>query len=191
MKKIAFGILTLSLVLLSCNEEEKKTSPLLKLPPKALKEELIKINKEFVENESMMIDEYVDSSAYEFEESGTGLRIAIYKKGGKDTAKAGMLAVVKYKISDLQGNLIYQSDKGETQSFLIGKDNVEQGLHEGIQKMTVGSKAIIVLPSHLAHGLSGDNAEIPPQTALVYDIELVELKKHIDENHKGLSSLKI
>src|SRR5690554_3289476 len=108
----------------SCVEDEPKKDPLLEMNPKELKNKLIDINREFVEREDSVIEAYTDSMPNEFKKSGTGLRIAIYKKGNADTAKVGMLAVVKYKITDLQGNLLYQSKNGETQSFLVGKDNV-------------------------------------------------------------------
>jgi FKBP-type peptidyl-prolyl cis-trans isomerase FkpA len=55
-------------------------------------------------------------------------------------------------------------------------DNVESGLHEGILYMNEGSKALLVIPSHLAHGLVGDMNKIPPKSTIVYDIELLELK---------------
>ena len=56
-------------------------------------------------------------------------------------------------------------------------DNVETGLHEGIKYMKVGEKAKMILPSHLAHGLIGDSKKIPPRSTIVYDIELLDLKK--------------
>lgn len=160
----------------SCkNGSERKTKANLQ-SQKELEEKLIQVNKEFVENESRAIDAYVDTSKFEFKETGTGLRYAVYKEGKGDTAKLGMQAGVQYVLYDLQGREIYRTAANETQIFLIGKDNVESGLHEGIQKMRVGSKAVIILPSHLAHGLSGDNRNIPPQTALVYNIELKSLQ---------------
>lgn len=148
----------------------------MELSPKELREKLINLNKEFVEKEDVVIDSYVDTLPYEFEKTGTGLRIAIIEDGVGETASVGMLAMVKYRITDLRGKEIYKSEGDKLQSFLVGKDNVEQGLHEGIQKMKVGDVAIIILPSHLAHGLSGDNAKIPPQTALVYEIQLIDLR---------------
>jgi FKBP-type peptidyl-prolyl cis-trans isomerase len=54
-------------------------------------------------------------------------------------------------------------------------DNVENGLHEAIQYLRVGDKAKIILPSYLAHGLTGDSDKIPPMASVLYDIELVEI----------------
>jgi FKBP-type peptidyl-prolyl cis-trans isomerase len=49
-------------------------------------------------------------------------------------------------------------------------------LHEGIQLLHVGDKAIFILPSHLAHGLLGDEDKIPPHSAVIYDIELLGIR---------------
>ena len=66
--------------------------------------------------------------------------------------------------------------KGQPQEFIVALDDVEAGLHEGIQKLAIGDKAIFILPAHLAHGVSGDQSAIPPQSPLVYDIELIAKK---------------
>lgn len=179
-QRLIIGAL-LSFSLLSCMKEKEKRSPLLGLSPQALKDRLIEINKDFVADEDSVIEAYIEKLPYQFSTTGTGLRISVYQKGNGQAAEVGDVAVVKYKITDLKNNLIYQSQENETQSFLVGKDNVETGLHEAIQRMSEGSKAIIVLPAHLAHGLSGDHAKIPPQTALVYNLELVGLKNNTDQ----------
>jgi FKBP-type peptidyl-prolyl cis-trans isomerase len=41
--------------------------------------------------------------------------------------------------------------------------------------MHVGDKMRFILPSHLAHGLTGDQSKIPPLSSVVYEIELLEL----------------
>ena len=48
------------------------------------------------------------------------------------------------------GTICYQSPKGKPENFLIGEDNVERGLHEGILFMKVGSKAKFIsrMPAH-------------------------------------------
>jgi FKBP-type peptidyl-prolyl cis-trans isomerase len=42
--------------------------------------------------------------------------------------------------------------------------------------MHVGDKAKFILPSHLAHGIMGDNDKIPPLTPVVYNIELLSIQ---------------
>jgi FKBP-type peptidyl-prolyl cis-trans isomerase FklB len=57
--------------------------------------------------------------------------------------------------------------------------NLIPGLNEAIQLMPIGSKWRIFIPSPLAYGSSGLPNKIPPHTALVFDISLIEIKKGI------------
>ncbi|WP_456377947.1 peptidylprolyl isomerase [Lutibacter sp.] len=49
------------------------------------------------------------------------------------------------------------------------------GFREGLQKMRVGDKAMLFIPSHLGYGAQGAGKVIPPNTDLVFEIELVEV----------------
>ena len=51
------------------------------------------------------------------------------------------------------------------------------GFREGMQKMRVGDKAMLFIPSHLGYGAQGAGGVIPPNTDLVFEIELVEVIK--------------
>lgn len=49
------------------------------------------------------------------------------------------------------------------------------GFREGLQQMRVGDKAMLFIPSHLAYGSEGAGDVIPPNTDLVFEIELVKV----------------
>ena len=87
-----------------------------------------------------------------------------------------MTATVEYCVTLLNGDTAYTSRESGPQDFLINMDNLESGLHEGIQYMKVGDRAKLILPSYLAHGLIGDSKKIPPRTSIVYDIKLVSIR---------------
>lgn len=146
--------------------------------PNEIREPSINTNKMLTQKESDDIDQYVKRQGWDkdMKVSGTGLRYMIYKKGTGEQADNGMYAKVNYKISLLDGRECYSSVKDGPKEFLIGQDNVESGLHEAVAMMHVGDKAIFILPSHLAHGLMGDNNKIPPRSSVVYDIELLSLR---------------
>ena len=162
-------------ILYSCGGRSGKTSKNTELT--SLKEPLINANKMYIKKESDEIDEYVKSHGLEIKITGTGLRYLIYKRSNKnEPAINGKYAKVNYKISLLNGTPCYSSDELGPKEFLIGHDQVESGLHEGIVFMNVGDKALFILPSHLAHGLVGDENKIPPRSTVVYDIELLAIK---------------
>lgn len=162
------------LSLIGCSQNSGDRTP---IDARKLKEPLIDANKIRIEMESDQIDGYVNRRKWDVTRTGTGLRYFIYKSGIGDSAKEGLVARVNYEISLLDGTICYSTKESGSQDFLIGMDDVESGLHEGITYMREGDKAKLILPSHLAHGLIGDQDKIPAKATIIYDIELVELKK--------------
>jgi len=144
--------------------------------PQQIKEALIDVNKDAAEQESLQIDGYVSRRKMDVITTGTGLRYQIYHKGNGKKAESGMKAVVSYEVSLINGKVVYSTKEVGVEEFTIGNDRVESGLHEGICYMSVGDKAKIIIPSHLAHGLVGDFKKIPVRSTVIYDIELKALK---------------
>jgi FKBP-type peptidyl-prolyl cis-trans isomerase len=107
--------------------------------------------------------------------TGSGLQYYIYEKGIGDTAVAGVIAQVETEVSLLDGTQCYKTAKDEIEEFVIDKSDIESGVQEGIKKMRVGDKAKLIIPSHLAHGLTGDMEKIPPLSVIVVDIHLIGL----------------
>lgn len=130
--------------------------------------------KKSIKKEQAQISSYIQRKGGTFTESKTGVHYFIYEnKEVGESAKNGQLAEIKYTLTLLKGDTIY-ADKRE--HFVIDFQQKESGLHECIKQLTVGDKAIIIIPSYMAHGLTGDDNKIPPLTSLVYNIELVNLK---------------
>lgn len=154
----------------ACKDDPKSV----KINSKKFKEILIEANKKSVEKEGQQINEYIKQHHLKTTETGTGLRYQIYKKGKGIKVSEGMLVGIKFKISLLNGKECYNS-KNEVEKFIVGKDNVESGLHEAVLQLHFGDKAIIIIPSYLAHGLAGDFKKIPIKATIVYDLELVSL----------------
>ncbi|WP_375579899.1 FKBP-type peptidyl-prolyl cis-trans isomerase [Marivirga tractuosa] len=58
----------------------------------------------------------------------------------------------------------------------IGKGRVIRGWDEGIMLLNEGSEATLYIPSGLGYGPRGSGAVIPPNSSLIFDVELVEVK---------------
>ena len=157
----------------SCQEEAKQP---VKINENDFKESLIEINKAKVQMENEQIDDFVKRYNWPVVKTGTGLRYYIYEHGTGDLAKANMKATIDFCVTLLNGDTAYTSKKIGPQEFLINMDNVESGLHEGIQYLKVGDRAKLILPSYLAHGLLGDSKKIPPKTSIVYDVKLLSIR---------------
>ncbi len=161
-------------VLFSCSGDngKKQQQP----DADSVKQQLIRVNKMLAQKESDEIDAYIRRQGWGMKRTGTGLRYVIFDPGKGERAVPGKTAKVNYKISLFDGTVCYSSDSTGAAEFLVEQDNVESGIHEGIQLLNAGGKAKFVLPSHLAHGLLGDENKIPPLSPVVYDIELLEVK---------------
>lgn len=156
----------------ACSEDPKEIP---KISMKQMQENLIEANKIAIGKESEQIAVYVKNEKLNVKQSQTGLRYDIYSDQEGENIKEKQEAVVKYTVSLLDGTKCYSTD-GLAETFTVGKDYVESGLHEGIQYMSIGDKALIIIPSHLAHGLAGDFKKIPIKATIVYDIELIDIK---------------
>ena len=174
MKIIFYLLATIALLLNSCNIKEQNDS--VKINPKDYKEPLLNANKIRVQKEDYEISQYIKRHKWKMEETGTGLRFQIYYHGEGNSATKGLIAVINFKLNLLNGKECYSSEKDGTKEFLIGQGGVESGLEEGILLLQVGDKAKFILPSHLAHGLLGDNDKIPSHAVIIYDVELVRVK---------------
>lgn len=169
------ALLLIGFTLFSC-EDEPKNKALPFEDSKDYEATMILSHQEFLKKEKERINSFVEKSELPFKTTGTGLRYHIYEPSEGDTIKSKDFAYIAYTLTSLEGDTLYQSPKGKFQEFIVDYDNVESGLHEGIKKMRVGEKAFLILPAHLAHGISGDNAAITSQTTLLYNLHLVAKK---------------
>ena len=162
------------LVIVMFNSCSDIPSEIPEIDMKQMQEDLIQANKNAVSKESLQIDAYVKEKSINVIRTKTGLRYCIYHDLKGEKIEEKQQAVIRYKVSLLDGTECYSTDN-KSEEFIVGKDYVESGLHEGIQNMSIGDKAIIIIPSHLGHGLAGDSKKIPFKSTIVYDIELIDI----------------
>jgi FKBP-type peptidyl-prolyl cis-trans isomerase len=153
-----------------CQQQEKTKR-------KVTQKDLIEANRNLVGQDARKIKEWIAEKNLPFKETNTGLWYLIDKEGKGNTAQKGQVISLKYKLMLLDGTLCYSSDKSGLKRFLIGQGGVESGLEDAVLMLKKGSKARFILPPHLAHGLVGDNDKVPARATVLYELEVVELKK--------------
>ena len=117
----------------------------------------------------------VDLSSMERTE--TGLYIETLREGTGDVAEAGDQVVVHYEGWLPDGTLIDSSRaRHEPLELPLGMDVVIDAWDQGIAGMRVGELRRIVAPPELAYGAGGSPGVVPPDTPLVFEIELLGIK---------------
>lgn len=171
-----FMLFFIFLSIASCkrNSSEKNEQTLNR---ERLKEQLVKVNKVQTYSEQSQIEDFLKRYQYPMQESKTGLRYYIYQTTkGKQPQKESVVAV-KYEVKLLDGTVCYNSASTGDLEFQIGKTDLPVGLQEAVLLMKTGEKAILIAPSKLGYGLTGDGANIPSNAVLLYDIELLKVLK--------------
>jgi len=108
--------------------------------------------------------------------SGLQYKDIIVGKGG--SPQKGDKVVVHYTGTLEDGTKFDSSkDRGRPFEFAIGVGQVIKGWDEGVISMMPGGNRILTIPSDLAYGDRGAGKLISPGATLVFDVELIEVKK--------------
>jgi FKBP-type peptidyl-prolyl cis-trans isomerase FkpA len=167
-----FFYLVIIIVLLGCSE--KKESPQEKV--KWTKEKSIELNKTIALEEKLAIKLFLaQHQNWSMIESGSGLQYFIYEKGNGPEITVGSVIDVAYSVNKLDGTLCYKTSDDKVVEIVVDHSQVETGIQECLKKMKEGDKAKMIIPSHLAHGLTGDMDKIPPLTPIVVDLNVIEI----------------
>ena len=67
-------------------------------------------------------------------------------------------------------------DRGQPFEFSLGAGQVIQGWDQGFAGMKIGGKRTLIIPSEMGYGKRGAGGVIPPNAALVFDVELLDVK---------------
>ena len=104
----------------------------------------------------------------------SGLQYKIIEKGEGESPSAEDKVEVHYEGTLLDGTVFDSSYKrNETVTFPV--NGVIPGWTEALQLMKVGAKWTLYIPPELAYGAGGAGQMIGPNSALVFDVELVDI----------------
>jgi FKBP-type peptidyl-prolyl cis-trans isomerase FklB len=106
----------------------------------------------------------------------SGLQYEVIKLGDGPKPKAEDRVKTHYHGTLIDGTVFDSSvERGEPVEFPVG--GVIQGWQEALQLMPVGSKFKLYLPYQLAYGENPAGPKIGPKSALVFEVELLEILK--------------
>lgn len=109
----------------------------------------------------------------------SGLRFTVTQPPASPPARPenGQRLVVHYHGTFLDGRVFDSSvQRNAPFRFRVGRGEVIEGWDEAFLDMAVGEKRTIIVPWWLAYGESGRPPVIPPRAALVFEVELLEIR---------------
>jgi FKBP-type peptidyl-prolyl cis-trans isomerase FkpA len=104
--------------------------------------------------------------------SGLVYRSIVDGKGPQPAASATVK--VNYEGTFIDGK-VFDSSKRNGGPISFPLNRVIKCWTEGVQKMRVGGKARLVCPPSIAYGAAGAGGVIPPNSTLVFEVELLDL----------------
>lgn len=110
----------------------------------------------------------------EVTETPSGLQYEVLQQGGGASPAADSKVRVHYHGTLIDGTVFDSSvQRGEPIEFPL--DAVIKGWSEGVQLMQEGAKYRFYIPHDLAYGARGAGGQIPPYSALVFEVELLDV----------------
>lgn len=109
-------------------------------------------------------------------ETPTGLKYVVIhdESNTSDKPEEGDSVTVHYCGMFPNGQIFDDSfSRGEPITFTLGRGEVISGWDEGIAQLSVGQRAILIVPPHLAYGDRGAGGVIPPNQTLIFEVELL------------------
>lgn len=102
-----------------------------------------------------------------------GVVVKELRQGNGPIAKTGRLVTVYYTGKLKSNNKVFDATtEGAGFKFRLGRGEVIKGWDVGVAGMKVGSKRLIICPPNMAYGSKGSQPHIPPNSSLVFEVEL-------------------
>lgn len=114
--------------------------------------------------------------------SSDGIQITITKEGSGEMSKSGDLVSVNYTGSFVDGT-VFDSNVDpkfmhpEPFQFQLGVGQVIPGWDQGVTGMKVGEKRHLEISPELAYGATGAGNVIPPNSTLIFEVELLAINQ--------------
>jgi FKBP-type peptidyl-prolyl cis-trans isomerase FkpA len=176
-------------------DEEKTMAYFNNLQMKAQEDEMAKASGQ-LELEATAIDEYVKDNNLQGTKTESGLYYVIEKAGDGPAIEEGDQASVHYAGYLLNGKIfdtsrkevaeahnIYNPQRDQAGGYApfdlqVGVGQVIPGWDEGLSLLKKGDKAKFIIPSPLAYGSRGAGADIPANSILIFDVEIMDVNKN-------------
>jgi FKBP-type peptidyl-prolyl cis-trans isomerase len=104
------------------------------------------------------------------------LQVIDIEEGNGATVQPGDTITAHYTGALCKNGVIFQSSHDFGDAITFGLTQVIKGWTDGVPGMKVGGMRRLIIPSEMAYGSARAASNIPPNSDLVFDIELVGIK---------------
>lgn len=115
---------------------------------------------------------------FEPRESVSELEITDIEVGTGEEVKPGASITAHYTGALVKNGIIFQSSHDFGKAITFPLSGVIAGWTQGVPGMKVGGMRRLVIPADMAYGSSSPAPNIPANSDLVFDIELMEIAKN-------------
>jgi FKBP-type peptidyl-prolyl cis-trans isomerase FkpA len=127
--------------------------------------------KEQAAKDEAIIQQYISDNNLNATATGSGLYYIIENEGTGASCSSFSTVTVAYTGYFTDGDIF---DQSSSQGVTFSLQQVIKGWTEGIPYFKEGGNGKLLIPSALAYGPDG-NASIPPNSVLIFDVELIEV----------------
>lgn len=150
-------------------------------------QEIEKISKMSTEEYKTFFFQEVQKLYPSAKQSESGLVYVIENEGSGEEIKTNSPVSLHYVGTFRRGGKQFDSsrDRGVPMDFQFKVQRMIPGFEEGIAMLKKGGKAKLFIPYYQAYGASGRPGAIPPFSDLVFDIEIMDVKPAVANDHHG------
>jgi FKBP-type peptidyl-prolyl cis-trans isomerase len=109
--------------------------------------------------------QYIDTQVGDGEEAKAGKTVTVHY--------TGWLSVAGSKGKQFDSSVV----RDQPFEFHLGAHQVIKGWDEGVAGMKEGGKRTLIIPPQLGYGAEGAGDDIPPNSTLIFDVELLNAHK--------------
>ncbi|MGL6266409.1 MAG: FKBP-type peptidyl-prolyl cis-trans isomerase [Chitinophagaceae bacterium] len=132
-----------------------------------------KIQPNITEGEKFLAE---NAKRKEVKTTASGLQYEVIKEGTGEHPTAEQTIKIHY-IGTLVNGKKFESSRDRGEPLVYPLNQMIKGWIEGVQLMTIGSRYIFYIPYQLGYGEQGSGETIPGGSALIFDLELIDIIK--------------
>ena len=169
-------LVAIGTLMTSCSEQQARKS--ISHSSGTFMKESIDRNKKMNTQEKETIAKIIKKdTAHTYNISEKGFWYAYTTKSSENVNPVkGDMVNFDYEVTDLYGNSIYSAAELKTQTYHVDKQNIMNGLRNGIKLMHKGDVVKFIFPSQSAYGYHGDDKKIGTNQPIICIVTLNEIK---------------